>query len=264
MNPEGARDGRHARRTGPRRRCQAAGLVGAALLIAAGVTPAADDPASFTAAQRAQIEETVAAYLRAHPEAVLEALEKLERQRGDELRARVAEVGAETCQDAWLPHRGNPRGQRCLTVFYDHNCGYCKVMESLYLRLLQDDAQLQVVYVNVPMLSQSSLVSATVGQAIFRLDPEKYLRFHDLIMKERRSAATPEELKQLVGDCELDWEAVRAEIKSGRPGQDLERNLNYAKAVQLQGTPFLISGGRSFSGALTDYQQLRAWVYGQS
>ena len=102
--------------------------LGAALWTMPAVGPAV--AASFTDAQKAELNELIHSYLIEHPEILREMSQKLqESERQAEETARISALTTQTAAvfkmtgDAVV---GNPKGDVTIVEFMDYNCGWCK------------------------------------------------------------------------------------------------------------------------------------------
>ena len=65
--------------------------------------------------------------------------------------------------------------------FFDYNCGYCKsVMQNIF-NIYKKDKKVEIVFVEYPILSNSSL-SAAIASLAAR-NQNKYFEFHSKLMK---------------------------------------------------------------------------------
>ena len=65
--------------------------------------------------------------------------------------------------------------------FFDYNCGYCKsVMQNIF-NIHKKDKKVEIVFVEYPILSNSSLSAAKASLAA--RNQNKYFEFHSKLMK---------------------------------------------------------------------------------
>lgn len=232
-------------------------MMTAAALAVAG--SAAANAAEFNDAQKAEIEKIASEYIAAHPEIIMQAMQKLQEDQARELSENVKKVGELYRTDASAPMVGDASAKHYVVDFFDYNCGYCKVMEPVVEKMLKDDKNsLQVIYVNLPVITKTSAMSATVAQAVFNLDREKFFELHRALMHDEVDANSLEALQKKVEDLGMDWDKVMAEMKSRRPQDKLAGDLERSKTLRITGTPYLIVDGREYRGAIRSEAELRA------
>ncbi|MGN0908415.1 MAG: DsbA family protein, partial [Succinivibrio sp.] len=143
--------------------------------------------------------------------------------------------------------------------FFDYNCGYCKLMEPVVEEALKDSSLgLRVTYVNLPVISKTSAISATVAQAVYNVQKDKFFAFHDRLMRDEADPNSVDALKDLAKSCGIDWSKVEAEMKSGRPQNKIRDDLAVSRKLQVTGTPYLIIDGREYRGAVQSLSDLKA------
>lgn len=227
-------------------------VLGLALMLCTGA-----GAAEFNAAQQAEIEKIAADYIAGHPEVLMAALQKLEQMQKDLQSSNVRNLGEYYRSSAGTPHRGSRDAKHYIVEFFDFSCGYCKLMEPLMEKLMADPKfDAQVVYVNLPVISPDSIKSATVGQAIYNLDPEGYFRYHKKLMTDKVALNDLKVLKEIAEDFDLDWDKILEEIRSRRPQDKISEDLVSSRTLGVTGTPYLIVDGREFRGAVKDYDTL--------
>ncbi len=215
--------------------------------------------ASFSQAQQDEIGKIAAAYIEKHPEVVLEAIKKLEAQEQDRHAKLVEQTGASFRDDPGTPAKGPKTPKHYIIDFFDYNCGYCKIMEPIVEEALKDKSlDLRVSYVNLPVIAKTSAISATVAQAIFNVQKDKFFAFHDRLMHDEADPNSIDALKQLAKSVGIDWDKVEDEMKSGRPQAKIRNDLALSRKLQVTGTPYLIIDGHEYRGALQSLSDLKA------
>lgn len=138
-----------------------------------------------------------------------------------------------------------------IVYFYDYACGYCRQVNPTIDRLLAEDKKLRVVYRDMPILSQDSLVAAHVSLAAARAG--KFRTFHDdLFAAGRPTAANLEKVAKAVG--------ITPEMASDPAFEgEIRRNLQWAESLGASGTPLFIIGD-SIVNAAVPYEELKQAV----
>jgi protein-disulfide isomerase len=243
---------------GPCARRVRAPIVAALAASIVAILPASAD--QFSAAQKAEIESIIKAYLLREPEVLRDAANVLdERVKSAEAKARataVADSAGTLYSSANQAVVGNPAGKITLVEFFDYNCGYCKRALGDLARLLKDNPDLRVVLRDLPILSENSEAAARVANAArLQLDAAKFWEFHQKLMSTRGSVGKAEALAaaKAVG-ADMDKLAKDAEAAASEVG--IEESTKLAKSLGISGTPSYVVGEEVVVGAV-GYDELQ-------
>lgn len=202
------------------------------------------------AARRQEIETIVREYLRAHPEVVLEALQEMERreqerqrvQRVEAIRAHLAQL----TQDPGSPVAGNPQGKVTVVEFFDYQCGYCKRQVAELKKLLQADADVRLVYKDLPILGPPSVFAARAALAARKQGKHEVL--HEALMA-TKEPLTEEIVLKVATESGLDIARLQKDMADPSVAEALDRNFQLQRALNIEGTPALIVGTEFVPGA---------------
>jgi protein-disulfide isomerase len=223
----------------------------------------------FSQAQKDEIGKIAAEYLQKHPEVFVKVLQQLENEQAQSENAQSqaekadesTEVGRQTNfyrNDDATPMLGKASAKHYVIDFFDYNCGYCKVMEPFFDRARKEYGDdFQIIYVNIPVISKSSSVSATVAQAVYNLDRDLFFKFHAKLMKDQLDCNDLDSMKRGLKALGGDWEKIRAEISSMRPQKKIRKDLDRSAKLRISGTPYLIIDGNEVAGALESYSEFK-------
>ncbi|MGI4732318.1 MAG: DsbA family protein [Janthinobacterium lividum] len=201
-------------------------------------------------AGRQRTEAIVHGYLLDHPEVIAEATQRLQdRDTGRQVAASRPAIETPV-GSAWA---GNPRGDVSVIEYFDYNCGFCRASLPTVRQLIAAEPGVRIVYRDLPVLAQSSLVAARASLLAARQG--RFARFHDALY-----AAGP------VSDATIAAAERIAGVDTGKaaadqPAEDaqLRANLDVARRLGMAGTPSWVIGDRVLIGAQT-LDQLRAAV----
>lgn len=188
---------------------------------------------------RAAIEAVVHDYILAHPEIIPQAMDKLQqRQTADLLDANRHSI--ET------PYPGaiadNPRGDVTLVEYLDYACGFCKASVPDIDRLIAADPNVRIVFRELPILSDVSMVAARASLAAAAQG--RFYAFHKALYAggqlsvARIAAAAQQTGVAHAGDTPPDADA------------EIAANIAMARTLHLSGTPSFIVGDQVLSGAV--------------
>ena len=161
--------------------------------------------------------------------------------------------------DPEVPVSGNPKGDLTIVAFLDYNCPFCKKAEPDLIRLVKADGRIRLVHKDWPILGDASVYGAQL--ALAAKYQGRYDEVHRALMgipgrkipKERMLEAVAASGVD-VARLEEDRKAHQAEIAAL-----LQRNLDQADALGLQGTPVFLIGQLKVAAAL-DYDGFRQAV----
>lgn len=224
------------------------GMVLLALVVASCSKSGSEDPAANFSSdpQTAKIEHVIHDYLISHPEIIDEA-------RKEGMQLAMAPVIKEHRNEIETPFAGAWAGARdgdvVLIEFFDYACPFCKASNTDVKRLLDEDKNLKVVWREFPVLGVNSISAAEASLAA-----AKQGRFREFFDRQfAQSQLTPESLaktQQAVG--------VKP-IQSVEFEQEIRKNRELARVLEINGTPTFIVGDRLLSGAV-GYDELKAAI----
>lgn len=228
-------------------------LVGAAVawfLLDPGFRSERSTPSVASDMPQDEFERRVRDYLLANPEVILEAVQGLQaRQRAAEEgqgQTILAERGEEVFRDPASPLGGNPEGDVTLVEFFDYNCPYCRRVAPVMLEAEAADPQLRIVYKELPILGPDSEFAAKAALAAHRQG--LYVPFHKALMQ-AKGAADEASVLAVAAEVGLDLERLKVDMQDPAIALAIERNLQLAIALRINGTPGFVVGKQILRGA---------------
>jgi protein-disulfide isomerase len=230
-----------------------AAAAGFALMAASAPAPAQE--ASFSPAQRGEIERILKDYLLTHPELLQEAYGELEKRQAlaeaEKHKSAVQDNAQALFNSARHVVVGNPQGDVTFVEFFDYNCGYCKRAMSDMLDLMKSDPKLKVVLKEFPVLGPGSVEAAQVAVAVRMQDKggKKYLDFHQKLLTGRGQADRARAVA-VAKEVGLDMARLEKDMASDEVKASLEESFRLAEALGLNGTPSYVIGSNVVVGAV--------------
>lgn len=222
-------------------------LLFALVLIALPVAASAQTPTP----DREAIEKIVRDYLMKHPEVIIEAVQELEKRqtmaRDQAAQQTIAQRKAELVSDPGTPVGGNPDGDVTIVEFFDYHCGYCKRVHPTMQGVLKGDSKIRIAYKQMPILTPNSRVAAAGALAAMRQG--KYIEMHNALM-EARGELTKDRVLQIAAGLKLDTEKLARDMTAPDITQEIDRSLELAKALGIDGTPAFVIGNKLIPGAV--------------
>lgn len=232
-------------------------LAGAALGVwwglnrSGGANETGDDPALKSALreagidgkQRAAIEELVRAYILDHPEILPQAMQNLQAKQ-----AAAAIQPNRGAIETPFPGAvlGNPDGKVTLVEFTDFACPYCRASAKDVEQLIAKNPDLKVVVRELPIIGPMSEPSSRVGLAAAKQG--KYRAFYQIMFSGPRPS--PESIPAAAKSAGLDLAAAKTFGASQEVTLELQKNLELARQLQIDGTPAFVVGDRLVHGAV--------------
>lgn len=210
--------------------------------------PAQAQEVSVTAEERAKIESVIRDYLDKNPGLVMDSLQKHQQNQRADLDRQFSDKFA-TEKDAILkaghPTIGPANADVTIFEFYDYNCGYCKKAYSDVSQLLEEDKKLRFVFIEMPILSETSIEAAKWALAADKQG--KFFEFHSALMK-FTGTKDKKTLEKIAGDVKMDLKKAAIDSESKQTMETLEGNLKLARDLGVQGTPGFIIGNQLTPG----------------
>ena len=133
--------------------------------------------------------------------------------------------------------------------FFDYNCGYCKsVMQNIF-NIYKKDKKVEIVFVEYPILSNSSL-SAAIASLAAR-NQNKYFEFHSKLMK-HTGKIDDKLLLSFAKDLKIDTKKLKSDYSNEKLMLIINKNREIANRLNLRGTPAFIIGNKIYPGAMSE------------
>ncbi len=215
-------------------------------------------------AQRGQMERVVHDYVLAHPEVLLESVERYNQKRSadaekaqtDAALQALAAIGPKIetpYAGAWA---GNPKGDVTVVAFLDYACGYCRASLPAIDELLKRDPGVRIVYREIPVLGPESVVAAR--WALAAAEQGKFLPFHTALYA--LDGPSDANIAAAAKQAGLDIPRAEAAIRSKAVEDELTSNAGLASKIKMSGTPTWVVGGKYVLYGARDYDGLSAAV----
>ncbi|MHB2205336.1 DsbA family protein [Methylobacterium sp. CM6257] len=154
--------------------------------------------------------------------------------------------------DPEAPVSGNAKGDLTIVAFLDYNCPFCKKSEPDLLRLVKSDGRIRLVHKDWPILGDASVYGAQL--ALAAKYQGRYDAVHRALMAIPGRRISKERMLEAVSAAGADMARLEEDGKAhqGEIAALLQRNLDQADALGLQGTPVFLIGPLKVAAAL-DY-----------
>lgn len=227
------------------------------LAALAALVPGAAAAQALSPEQRAEVLQILRDALRQDPSILRDAMTGLEMAEQTERAAAQARAITQRAdalfRDPADAVKGNPQGAITLVEFFDTRCGFCKQLHPVMEQLIQRERDVRVVMKDLPILGPNSVLAARALIAAQRQN--QYGALHDALMRLREEPTEPV-LRREAERLRLDWARLRRDMDDPATTARIERNVALARALDIQGTPAIISGTTLLPGAV-DLQTLQ-------
>ena len=161
--------------------------------------------------------------------------------------------------DPEVPVSGNPKGDLTIVAFLDYNCPFCKKAEPDLIRLVKADGRIRLVHKDWPILGDASVYGAQL--ALAAKYQGRYDEVHRALMGSPGRKIPKERMLEAVAASGVDVARLEEDRKAHQAeiAALLQRNLDQADALGLQGTPVFLIGQLKVAAAL-DYDGFRQAV----
>jgi len=231
------------------------------LLALGALLPSGALAQTLSPEQRAEVLNILREALRTDPTILRDAMGSLEQaeqaQRSSAQIRAIAMRAEQLFRDPADPVKGNPQGRVTIVEFFDTRCGFCKQLHPTMEQLLARERDVRVVMKDLPILGPNSVLAARALIAAQRQN--QYVALYDALMRLREEPVEPV-LRREAERLRLDWTRLRRDMDDPATQTRIERNTDLARALDIQGTPALISGTTLLPGAvdLATLQRLTA------
>lgn len=145
---------------------------------------------------------------------------------------------------------GPANAKKTLVEFYDYNCPYCRQSLPAVMKYIASHPDTRVSFIEFPIKGEASNIAARAALAS-RLQPERFLPFHYILMSE----------KDLVDEQIIYADAVKAGLNLAKLKADMQRpeiakavddSHALAKKAGINATPSFVLNGKLHEGAVDD------------
>ncbi|MEL7490720.1 MAG: DsbA family protein [Pseudomonadota bacterium] len=201
------------------------------------------DNARFDDAQAEEIENIVRDYLLDNPEIIIESI-SLYQDRERERAVAQLEGGARKNLKALINGDGGytvgaapEKAKVAVIEFFDYHCGYCKRATGLVQDLTRNDPDVKVVFRELPLLREESLIAAEY--ALAARAQNKYTDLHFALMN-AQGTLTEDRVKQIAKKAGLKVNELEKAVKDPSVKAAVQESLAFARDMGADGTPTFI------------------------
>ena len=203
-----------------------------------------------------EIREIIEDYILKNPEIIIESLETFtvnQKKKEKESFVKIINNFYGTKAFKNLPKIGNSKNEKIVIEFVDYNCGYCKKTLPTISKLMKNFKNVQIVFVDYPILSESSEIAARASLAAN--EQGMYFEYHSILLNHTKPI-NDDFLYKVAKDLNLDIEKFKRDMSSAKIKKNIIENIKFANNLKIRGTPTFIVGDQILPGAY-DYDKLK-------
>ena len=210
-----------------------------------------------------QIRSIIEKYILENPEVIIESLENFTADQKEKEKKSIVNILNKfynTKVYESLPRIGNNDSKLIIVEFVDYNCGYCKKTLPTISKLMKNFNDIQIVFVDYPILSESSEIAARASLAAY--EQNAYFEYHTILLNNTRSI-NEAFLYKTAKELSLDIEKFKKDISSEKIKNNIIKNIKFANSLKIRGTPTFIIGTQILPGAY-EYEKLKKIIMDNS
>ena len=210
-----------------------------------------------------QIKTIIEKYILENPETIIESLEKFTANQKEKEREGFVNIinnFYDTKAYERLPRIGDMDSELIILEFIDYNCGYCKKTLSTISKLIKNIDNIQIVFIDYPILSESSEIAARASLAAN--EQNAYFEYHTILLN-NTEPINQNILYNIAKELSLDIEKFKKDISSEKIKNNIIKNIKFANSLKIRGTPTFIIGQQILPGAYS-YEKLKEIILDNS
>ena len=210
-----------------------------------------------------EIKNIIEKYILENPEILIESLEKFtasQKEKEKKFFVNILNNFYDTKAYESLPRIGNINSKLIIVEFVDYNCGYCKKALSTISKLIKNFDDIQIVFIDYPILSESSEIAARASLAAN--EQNAYFEYHSILLNNTKSI-NEDFLYKIAKKLSLDIEKFKKDMSSEKIKNNIIKNIDFANSLKIRGTPTFIIDEQILPGAY-DYEKLKEIILKRS
>ena len=227
-----------------------------ALLLIMGLTwtPTIIVP-SAQAVIEPELEETVLEIIRQHPEVLIESVQAYQKQQQEQQQQARQSFASQLKSKpqtiiADSPSTGSLSEKIILLEFSDFQCPYCeKAYETVKEFMDKHVDEVTLVYKHFPLFTIHPQALPAAKASWAAQQQGKFWDYYDALFEQQDNLGEDFYI-ELAEDLDLDMEQFERDRNSRNADLAIEKDMELAQEIGIQGTPLFIFNGQVFSGAI--------------
>ena len=227
-----------------------------ALLLIIGLTwiPTIIVP-SAQAAIDPKLEKTVLEIIRQNPEVVIESVQAYQKQQQEQQKQVLQSFASELKTNpktiiADSPTTGSRSQKMILLEFSDFQCPYCeKAYETVEEFMAKHQDEVTLVYKHFPLIGIHPQALAAAKASWAAQQQGKFWPYYDALFTQQDSLGEDFYI-EVAENLDLDLEQFERDRNSRSSDLAIQKDMELAEKIGIQGIPLFIFNGQVFSGAI--------------
>jgi protein-disulfide isomerase len=194
---------------------------------------------TFTPEQNKAIEQVIHNYLIKNPEVLVEAMQILQQkqitQMEQDSKKLIAKNASELFNATNRPFAGNAKGTIVIAELFDYRCSHCKAMDSVTKKIIQDNPNVKIIYVETPVFGEESMYAAKATLAAMKQN--KYPELHSALLNDKSTELTKDLIIKTAKTIKLNIPKFEQDIKDPAIEKQLTANIALLRKMKIPGTP---------------------------
>ena len=206
--------------------------------------------------EKQEIENLIKEYILNNPEIIIESLEKFTVSQKEKEKDSFTNILNDFYDSKFyksLPKIGDTKGKLKIVEFIDYNCGYCKKTLPTISKLMKNFQNIQIVFIDYPILSETSEIAARASLAAN--EQNVYFAYHSILLNNTKSI-DENFLYKIAKDLKLNIVKFKEDMASEKIKNKIIENIKFANSLKIRGTPTFIVENQILPGAY-DYDKLK-------
>ncbi|OUU61127.1 MAG: hypothetical protein CBC22_08400 [Alphaproteobacteria bacterium TMED62] len=210
-----------------------------------------------------KIESIIKKYILENPEVIIESLEKFTVSQKEKEKEDIVNILSnfyDKKEYLKLPSIGNKKNDLIIVEFIDYNCGYCKKTLPIISKLMKNFKNIQIVFVDYPILSETSEIAARASLAAH--EQKAYFKYHAMLLNNLKSI-NEDSIYRIARDLGLNIKKFKKDMESSKIKNNIINNIKLARSLKIRGTPTFIIKDQILPGAY-EYDKLEKIIMDNS
>ncbi|MGK7886593.1 MAG: DsbA family protein [Crocosphaera sp.] len=202
-----------------------------------------------------KLEQTVLDIIRQNPEVVIESVQAYQKQQQEQQKQALQSFASQLKTNpqtiiAESPSTGSRSQKKILLEFSDFQCPFCqKAYETVEEFMAKHGDEVTLVYKHFPLFTIHPEAVGAAKASWAAQQQGKFWPYYDALFEQQDSLGEDFYI-ELAESLDLDLEQFERDRNSINADLAIQKDMELAEKIGIQGTPLFIFNGKVFSGAI--------------